>query len=144
MGQDMLFVDARIIIPLAEFDWSYARSGGPGGQNVNKVSSKAVLRWPVTISPSLPGDVRARFLQKFHTRITTEGDLVMASQEYRDQERNRQACLDRLAAMLREVANPPTPRKATRPTKGSKIRRVDAKRRTSKTKSNRKRPSMEE
>jgi ribosome-associated protein len=144
MGQDMLFVNERIGIPLAEFDWSYARSGGPGGQNVNKVSSKAVLRWPVATSPSLPGDVRARFLQKFHTRITGDGDLVMASQEYRDQERNRQACMDRLAAMLRQVANPPTPRKATKPTKGSKVRRVAAKRHTSKTKSNRRRPSAEE
>jgi ribosome-associated protein len=140
----MLFVNPRICIPLEEIDWSYARSGGPGGQNVNKVASKAVLRWPVTTSPSVPGDVRARFLQKFHTRITTEGDLVMASQEYRDQERNRQACLDRLVAMLLAVANPPTPRKATRPTRGSKVRRVEAKKRTSKTKSNRRRPGMDD
>src|SRR5258708_38327476 len=120
----MLFVNERIGIPLAEFDWSYARSGGPGGQNVNKVSSKAVLRWPVTTRTSLPGDVRARFLQKFHTRITGEGDLVMASQEYRDQERNRQACLERLVAMLLQVAVAPTPRKVTRPSRGSKVRRV--------------------
>jgi ribosome-associated protein len=143
-GKMMLIVNDRIAIPLDEIDWSYARSGGPGGQNVNKVASKAVLRWPVTTSPSVPGDVRARFLQRFHTRITGDGDLVMASQEYRDQERNRQACLDRLVAMLLQVAAAPTPRKATRPTKGSKVRRVEAKKRAAKTKSNRKKPSLEE
>lgn len=140
----MLRVNERICIPLEEFDWSYARSGGPGGQNVNKVASKAVLRWPITTSPSVPGDVRARFLQRFHSRITNEGDLVMASQEYRDQERNRQACLDRLVAMLLQVATLPKPRKATKPTKGSKIRRVAAKRLASKTKTNRRRPSTDE
>jgi ribosome-associated protein len=140
----MLTVNDRIQVPLLEFDWSYARSGGPGGQNVNKVESKAVLRWPIIASPSIPGDVRARFLQKFHTRITTEGELVISSQRFRDQERNRRDCLEKLSAMLLEVANAPTPRKATKPSKGSKKRRVEGKRRTSKTKAARRKPGMDE
>lgn len=140
----MLVVNDRIRVPLDEFDWSYARSGGPGGQNVNKVESKAVLRWPVATSPSVPGDVRARFLQKFHNRVTAEGDLVLSSQRFRDQERNRQDCLEKLTAMLLEAATPPKPRRATRPTKASKRRRVEAKRRTSAVKARRRKPGMEE
>ena len=140
----MLFVNDRIQIPDDEFDWSYARSGGPGGQNVNKVSSKAVLRWPASTSPSVPGPVRARFLAKFGNRVTTEGDLVMSSERYRDQERNRQDCLEKLAAMLLEVAEPPKPRKVTRPSKASKARRVAAQRHTAKIKGARRRPSMDE
>lgn len=140
----MLSVNDRIQIPDEEFDWSYARSGGPGGQNVNKVSSKAILRWPATTSPSVPNDVRARFLLKFANRITTEGDLVMSSERYRDQERNRQDCLEKLTAMLLEVAVLPKPRRITRPSKASKARRVEAKRHTAKTKATRRRPSAEE
>lgn len=140
----MLVVNERIRIPDEEFDWSYARSGGPGGQNVNKVSSKAVLRWAASTSPSVPDDVRARFLKKFANRITTEGDLVMSSERYRDQERNRQDCLEKLTAMLLEVAEPPKPRKVTRPSRASKARRVEAKRRTAKTKAGRRRPSIED
>jgi ribosome-associated protein len=140
----MLIVNERIRIPFQEFDWSYARSGGPGGQNVNKVESKAVLRWPVTTSPTLPGDVRARFLQKFHTRITGDGELVMASQRYRDQERNKQDCLEKLTAMLLEAATVAKPRRPTKPSKASKRRRVEAKRRVSATKAGRRRPGMED
>lgn len=140
----MLTVNDRIQIPDEEFDWSYARSGGPGGQNVNKVSSKAILRWPATTSPSVPNDVRARFLLKFANRVTTEGDLVMSSERYRDQERNRQDCLEKLTAMLLEVAVLPKPRRITRPSKASKARRVEAKRHTAKTKATRRRPSSEE
>ena len=140
----MLIVNERIRIPAEEFDWSYARSGGPGGQNVNKVSSKAILRWPATSTPSMPGDVRARFLQRFANRITNEGDLVMSSERYRDQERNRQDCLEKLTAMLLEVARVPKPRRVTRPSKASKARRVAAKRHTAKTKATRRRPSADE
>ena len=140
----MLIVNDRIRIPLEEFTWTYVRAGGPGGQNVNKVSSKAVMRWPVAVSSSLPADTRARFLQRYHTRITTEGELVLSSQRYRDQERNYQDCLDKLAAMILIAANPPALRRATKPTKGSKNRRLNAKRRTSKTKATRRTPSNED
>jgi ribosome-associated protein len=123
-----MFVTDAISIPDTEFDWSYARSGGPGGQNVNKVSSKAILRWPVRTSASLPDHVKNRLIALNQRRLTTEGDLIINSQRYRDQERNRQDCLEKLAELIREAATLPKPRRATRPTRGSKIRRLASKR----------------
>ena len=133
----MVQVNDTITIPDTEFDWSYARSGGPGGQNVNKVSSKAVLRWNVAASPSLPEHVRARLMALHRRRVTTEGELVISSQRYRDQERNRTDCLEKLAEMVREAATLPKARRATRPTRGSKLRRLAAKRRRSALKADR-------
>ncbi len=124
----MLAVNDSIMIPDAEFDWSYARSGGPGGQNVNKVSSKAVLRWDVRASPSLPPHVKDRLVALNRRRMTTEGELILTSQRYRDQDRNRQDCLEKLAELVREAATLPKPRRATRPTRGSHARRLAAKR----------------
>lgn len=125
----MLVVNGRISIPDGEFDWSFARSGGPGGQNVNKVESKAVLRWPVAASPSIPEPVRARFLARHRRRVTAEGVFVMQSQRYRDQDRNKQDCLEKLAELLREAAVVPKARVATKPTRGSKERRLTEKKR---------------
>jgi ribosome-associated protein len=136
----MLEINERIRIPEDEFDWSFVRSGGPGGQNVNKVASKAVLRWPVAVSPSLPGFVKARFQSQQHRRITTEGDLVLSSQRSRDQERNKQDCLDKLRELLVQAATVPKARKKTRPSRASKARRLEAKRRRSGTKQSRRRP----
>ena len=134
----MLEVTNGIRIPLAEFEWSFARSGGPGGQNVNKVASKAVLRWDFERSPSVPDDVKARFRERFPTRLTTEGEVVMASELTRDQGRNREDCLTKLADLLRAVARPPKVRRPTKPTKGSQRRRLEAKRRESARKAGRK------
>ena len=100
----MLEVTPTIRIPLDEFEWSFARSGGPGGQNVNKVASKAVLRWNFDSSPSVPDDVKARFRGRFPSRLTTEGEVVLSSELTRDQGRNREDCLEKLAAMLRLAA----------------------------------------
>ena len=133
----MLLVNSRIQIPLAEFVFSYARSSGPGGQNVNKVNSKATLRWPLISSPSLPEDVRQRFLARYPRRVTVEGDLVVTSQRYRDAGRNATDCLEKLHQMLLEVAQPPKYRKPTRPTRGSVRRRLDDKRRRSQKKGSR-------
>ena len=83
----MLQVNSRIRIPLSEFQWTYVRSSGPGGQNVNKVNSKAVLRRNVAQSPALSVDVRERFLSRYRSRITVEGDIIVDSQRYRDQGR---------------------------------------------------------
>ena len=110
--------------PIAELRFSFARSGGPGGQNVNKVESKAVLRWDVARSRAVAGGVRARFLERFRHRITAEGELVLASQRFRDRERNVADCVAKLRAMLDEVARPPTPRRPTRPTRASRERRL--------------------
>lgn len=123
----MLFVTARIQIPLSEFSFSYARSSGPGGQNVNKVNSKAVLRWDVTGSPSLPDDVRARLLGKLGSQLTTGGELVVSSDRYRDQPRNREDCLAKVAALISSAATPPKKRRPTRPGRAAKARRRKSK-----------------
>jgi ribosome-associated protein len=133
----MLVVNSRIRIPRSEFELSFARSSGPGGQNVNKVSSKALLRWPVMASPSLPADVRERFLSKFGSRLTTEGELVVTSQRFRDQGRNVDDAFEKVRAMLAAVAQPPKRRRATKPTKASITRRIEAKQARSKTKARR-------
>jgi ribosome-associated protein len=140
----MLEVTSAIRIPLDEFEWSFARSGGPGGQNVNKVASKAVLRWNFDQSPSVPADVKERFRAQFPSRITTEGQLVLASELTRDQGRNRDDCLAKLAAMLRSVAVPPRVRRPTKPSRASKRRRVEAKRRQSVRKAGRRGPGGED
>ncbi len=135
----MLVVNHRIRIPLSEFEFSYARSSGPGGQNVNKVSSKAQLRWPVLSSPSLPPDVRARLISRFSSRITTEGELLIVSQRYRDQQRNTADCLDKLAGLLRSVASAPKTRRPTRPSRGSVERRLQSKQQQARKKQDRRR-----
>ncbi|QEL13825.1 alternative ribosome rescue aminoacyl-tRNA hydrolase ArfB [Limnoglobus roseus] len=133
----MFEITPTIQIPHEEFEWSYARSGGPGGQNVNKVSSKAVLRWPMAASEHLTPVVKDRVRELFPSRVTTEGELVISSQEYRDQERNREACLEKLADLIRQAAKRPTIRRATKPSKGSKMRRLEEKKRQSSRKTNR-------
>src|ERR1700677_4168199 len=120
----MLFVTPTLAIPDEEFAWTYVRSGGPGGQNVNKVASKAVLRWPLEGSPSLPPEVKMRLRTLQRRRITAEGDFVMSSQRYRDQERNREDCLDKLRTMILAAATVPKIRRPSKPTRGSKERRL--------------------
>ena len=120
----MLQVTDAIGVPDDEFAWAYARSGGPGGQNVNKVASKAVLRWNLAASPSLPDAVKDRLRAAHPAHLTTDGEFLVTSEKYRDQGRNREDCLVKLAAMIRRAATPPTPRKATKPTKGSQRRRL--------------------
>lgn len=132
-----LTVNSRLRIPLQEFEFTYARSSGPGGQNVNKVNSKALLRWSVGGSPSLPEAVRQRFLSRYGNRVTAEGDLLISSQRYRDQGRNVDDCFEKLRAMLAEAAVPPVRRKRTKPSRGSIQRRLDSKRRKSRKKQDR-------
>ena len=127
-------VCGRIRVPLSEFTFTYARSSGPGGQNVNKVNTKAQLRWAVTTSPSLSEAARQRFLAKYKNRVTNEGELLISSTRYRDQKRNEEDCLEKLAEMITAIASPPKKRKKTKPTKGSKERRLKAKRQRSDTK----------
>src|SRR3954449_9613705 len=139
----MLVINDRIAIPDSELEWTYVRSGGPGGQNVNKVASKAVLRWNVAASAALPDDVKARFLAQQRSRVTTDGDLVLTSQRFRDQERNRQDCLEKLEGLIIRASVRPKPRKPTRPTRGSREVRLEDKRRRGATKSRRRRPDAE-
>ena len=139
----VLEVTPQIRIPLSELSFTFARSSGPGGQNVNKVNSKATLHWPVTSSASLPDDVRTRFVSAFGGQINKLGELVLQSQRFRDQERNIEDCLEKLRDMLQRVATPPKRRKKTRPSQASKQRRLNDKKARSEVKSRRSGPSHE-
>lgn len=138
----MLEVDSRIQIPDSEFTFTFSRSGGPGGQNVNKVCSKALLTWDVTQSPSIPQDVRERFLVRYPRRMTKEGLLQITSQRYRDQGRNIQDCLNKLTELLLSVSIAPTKRRPTAPSRGAKQRRLQDKHVRSDKKQGRRRPSL--
>ena len=118
----------RIRIPLREIGFRYVRSSGPGGQNVNKVASKAELRWPIGASEALPHDVRERFLGRYGARVNVDGELVLTCDRHRDRERNREDCLERLRTMLASVAEPPKRRKRTRPGRAAVERRLEEKR----------------
>lgn len=123
----MLKVTDRIQIPWEELDISYARSSGPGGQNVNKRETKAVLSWNPRESPSLPHEVKLRFLDRYANRVSEDGHIVIASDEHRSQDMNLKSCFDKLQKMILAVAIPPKIRRPTRPTKGSKTRRLNEK-----------------
>jgi ribosome-associated protein len=125
----MLQITPTISIPDSELDFSFVRSSGPGGQAVNKVSSKAQLRWNFASSAALPWDVRQRFREKFQNRLTVLGELVISSDSQRDRLQNQAECLEKLKAMILLVAVPPKPRKKTKPSYGSKQRGLADKKR---------------
>ena len=131
------------LIPQWELQWTFVRSGGPGGQNVNKVASKAVLRWNVAASPSLPEDVKSRLRTQQRNRITADGDLIVTSQRYRDQERNKEDCLEKLRHMVLQAIMIPKPRKPSKPGRAARERRLQVKHHRSSIKKSR-RPSLEE
>jgi ribosome-associated protein len=123
----MIRITGRISLDPREIAISFIRASGPGGQNVNKVSTAVQLRFDVRHSPSLPDDVRARLEALAGGRLTQDGVLVLTAQQHRSQERNRQDALDRLVALVQKAAVPPKARRPTRPTLGSKKRRLEAK-----------------
>lgn len=127
-----------------ELHFSFARSGGPGGQNVNKVASKAVLHWDLTANATLPPDVKERLRAQQANRLTAEGVLVIQSQRFRDQTRNIEDCRDKLRDMVLRVLHPPRPRKVTRPSRASGERRLAAKKQQAQRKSRRRKPSGDE
>jgi len=127
----MIRVTPSIEIDEREIEESFIRSSGPGGQNVNKLATAVQLRFDVRHSPALPEDVRQRLERLAGRRLTREGVLVITAQQYRTQERNRQDALDRLIALIKEAAVRPVLRRPTRPTAGSRQRRLEGKRRRS-------------
>ena len=127
----MIRVTGHIAIDEREIEESFVRASGPGGQNVNKLSTAVQLRFDVRHSPSLPEEVRARLERLAGARLTSDGVLVIIAQNHRTQERNRTDARERLFAMIREAATPPVPRRATRPPASSRRERLESKKRRS-------------
>ena len=139
-----LKIDDRLKVPLSEVDFSFARSSGPGGQNVNKVNTKAVLTWSVATSNCLPSSVRDRFLVTYQNRISAEGSITIRSERFRNQQRNIEDCLAKLRSMIQSVAKPPKKRLKTKPPVGSVQNRLTGKKRKSLKKLRRRTPTEDE
>jgi ribosome-associated protein len=133
----MFSVNEHIWIPEEELQFRFARSGGPGGQNVNKVSSKAILRWSLSANRSVPAKIKDRLRALQRKRVTIEDELVIQAQNHRDQERNKLECLGKLRDLLLQAATVPRRRRPSKPSRGSKERRLSAKKKHSALKSGR-------
>lgn len=139
----MLRVNEQITIHEEELQFRFDRSSGPGGQNVNKVNTKATLHWDLANSRSISEIVRERLQRRYANRINRDGKLVVASDRFREQSRNAEECLDKLRQFVLEAARPVRRRKSTRPTRASKERRLQQKRQKSQKKQNRRPPSLD-
>lgn len=124
-----------IQIPFAEMDFTYARSRGPGGQNVNRTNSAAILRWNLWASQALNADTKERLAIKLQSKLTVDGDLIIRSEVHRDQDQNRSECIRKLHETLQKALFVPKKRVATKPTRSSQRKRVDEKKRNSEVKS---------
>jgi len=124
----MIPITYNIAIPETELTFTFIRSSGPGGQNVNKTATAVQLRFDVARSACLPPDVRRRLLSLGGRRVTSDGVLVIDARRFRTQERNRQDALNRLAELVRKAAEKPKVRRKTRPSLGSGMRRLEDKR----------------
>ena len=140
----MIRINEKIAIEENEIEERFIRASGPGGQNVNKLASAVQLRFDVRHSRSLPHDVRARLERLSGKRLSKNGVLVITAQRHRTQERNRRDALDRLISLIQHAAVPPVARRATKPTAGSRERRLESKKRRGSLKGQRQaRPELE-
>jgi ribosome-associated protein len=124
-----LIITPDIVIPDDELEWKFIRSGGPGGQNVNKVSSAAQLRFLLPLNSSLPVSVRNRLRRLAGQKLIDDGTILFKAMSERSQDQNRRAALSRLEELIRAALVEPKIRKKTRPTKGSQERRIETKKR---------------
>lgn len=132
-----LIINDKVQVPLSELVYTASRSSGPGGQHVNTTDSRIQVRWNVLETSALTETEKKRVRRKLASRLTESGDLILASDTHRSQRRNREEVTERLAAMLRDALIPPKPRKKTKPTRASRERRLDEKRKKSRTKKDR-------
>jgi ribosome-associated protein len=128
----------KFTIPFHEMEFTYARSSGPGGQNVNRTNSAAILRWNLSKSQVFSEDVKNRLNEKLSKQLTAEGDLLIRSESSRDQDQNRTACIRKLHEVLSKALFVPKKRIATKPSRSSVRKRLDSKKQISETKSLRK------
>ncbi len=130
----MVRITSSIQINDEEIELAFIRSTGPGGQNVNKVSSAVQLRFNVQGSPSIPQDVKLRLIKLAGRRMSSEGVLIIDARQYRSQERNRQSALERLVRLIQQACEPPKLRHKTKPSRASILRRLETKRKRSEIK----------
>lgn len=136
----MIEVTPAIVLADSELAWKQVRASGPGGQHVNKTSTAIELRFDVRNSPALPEDVKARLEALAGSRLTQDGVLILFAQGSRSQEMNRQEALERLVELIRRATEKPKPRKATKPTYSSKLKRLEGKTKRATVKSMRGKP----
>ncbi len=126
---DYLYITPRIQVPDEDLDISFARAGGPGGENVNKSNTKAVIRFSIPRCRSIPMELKARLMVALGPKITNRGEVIVTSQTHREQSRNLEECREKLRQMIRDALVVARPRRPTQPTRASKERHLEEKRR---------------